>query len=488
MNPLLLTDFYKTGHISQYPKNTTLVYSNFTPRKSRIYGINEVVFFGLQYFIKKYLIEEYNNNFFNKPLSDVVDSYKRILDNSLGGYADMQHVTALHKLGYMPIEIKALPEGSLVPMRVPMLTIKNTLPDFYWVTNFLETILSTTIWGACTSATISLEYKKILNKYADETIGHRCHVPYQAHDFSFRGMYGLEAALISGAGHLLNFVGTDTIPAISFLEQYYKADSNKELIGSSVPATEHSVMCMGGEETETETYKRLLTEIYPIGIISIVSDTWNLWDVLTKTLVELKDIILQRNGKLVVRPDSGNPVKIICGGDVSKGLDSLEYKGVVEILWDIFGGNVNEKGYKILDSHIGCIYGDSITLERCKEICERLKLKGFASSNIIFGVGSYTFQYTTRDTFGFAVKSTYGEIAGEAREIFKDPITDNVGKKSAKGLLKVVLNKGKYELIDQVSKEEEEKGELKTIFKDGILIKECSLYEIRERLLLSMKN
>ena len=488
MNPLLLTDFYKTGHISQYPKNTTLVYSNFTPRKSRIYGINEVVFFGLQYFIKKYLIEEYNNNFFNKPLSDVVDSYKRILDNSLGGYADMQHVIALHKLGYIPIEIKALPEGSLVPMRVPMFTIKNTLPEFYWVTNFLETILSATIWGACTSATISLEYKKILNKYADETVGHRCHVSYQAHDFSFRGMYGLEAALISGAGHLLNFVGTDTIPAISFLEQYYKADSNKELIGSSVPATEHSVMCMGGEETETETYKRLLTEIYPTGIVSIVSDTWNLWDVLTKTLVELKDVILQRNGKLVVRPDSGNPVKIICGGDVSKGLDSLEYKGVVEILWDIFGGNVNEKGYKILDSHIGCIYGDSITLERCKEICERLKLKGFASSNIIFGVGSYTFQYTTRDTFGFAVKSTYGEITGEAREIFKDPITDNVGKKSAKGLLKVVLNKGKYELIDQVSKEEEEKGELKTIFKDGILIKECSLYEIRERLLLSMKN
>ena len=485
MNPLLLTDFYKTSHISQYPKNTTLVYSNFTPRKSRIDDVNEVVFFGLQYFIKKYLIEEYNNNFFGKPLNEVVDSYKRILDNSLGGYADMQHVTALHKLGYMPIEIKALPEGSLVPMRVPMFTIKNTLPEFYWVTNFLETILSTTIWGACTSATISLEYKKILNKYADETVGHRFHVPYQAHDFSFRGMYGLEAALISGAGHLLNFVGTDTIPAISFLEQYYRADSDEELVASSVPATEHSVMCMGGEESECNTFKRLITEVYPSGIISIVSDSWNLWNVLTETLVELKDIILKRNGKLVIRPDSGNPVEIICGNADS--YNNNVKKGVVEILWDIFGGSVNEKGYRILDSHIGCIYGDSITLDRCKEICERLKQKGFASSNIIFGVGSYTFQYTTRDTFGFAIKSTYGEIAGEAREIFKDPITDNVGKKSAKGLLKVVLNNGKYELIDQVSKEEEEKGELKTIFKDSILIKECSLHEIRERL-LSIKN
>jgi len=243
MNTLHLADGYKVDHRNQYPNGTEMVYSNWTPRKSRIPGVNNVVFFGLQYFIKKYLIEDFNQNFFKQPKEKIVAKYKRRIAGYLGPDAiSYEHVEALHDLQYLPIEIKALPEGTAVPTRTAMFTVKNTLPDFFWLTNYLETILSCIIWMPCTSATISLEYKKILTHYALETGGDQEFIPFQAHDFSFRGMAGLEAALMSGAGHLLNFVGTDTIPAIDFLEDYYHADAEKETIGMSVPATEHSVM------------------------------------------------------------------------------------------------------------------------------------------------------------------------------------------------------------------------------------------------------
>jgi nicotinamide phosphoribosyltransferase len=294
-----------------------------------------------------------------------------------------------------------------------------------------------------------------------------------------RGMAGLEAATFSSAGHLLSFSGTDTIPTIDFLEKYYNADSDKELIGGSVAATEHSVMCMGTNEGEQETFKRLITEVYPNGIVSIVSDTWDLWKVLTVYLPNLKDEVLAREGKVVIRPDSGDPVDIICGNP--NGENEAERKGVIELLWDIFGGLENSKGFKELDSHIGAIYGDSITLERATQICERLKLKGFASTNVVLGIGSFTYQYNTRDTFGFAMKATYGEVDGNGREIYKDPITDDGTKKSAKGLMKIELENGKYKLVDQVSWEEEQQGELKMVFKDGKLLLDDSLEDIRKR-------
>jgi nicotinamide phosphoribosyltransferase len=476
-NPFLLTDYYKVGHVFQYPENTTLVYSNLTPRKSRFDDIDEMVFFGLQYFIKEYLIEYFDNNFFKQPKEKVMAAYRRRIKTSLG--ADLptyEHLEKLHDLGYLPIEIKALPEGSKVPMKVPCLTIVNTIPEFYWLTNFLETILSAIIWQPCTSATIARQYRKILNRYAEETGVPIEFVQWQGHDFSFRGMSSLESAIISGMGHLLSFAGTDTIPAIDALEQYYHADAEKELIGGSVAATEHSVMCSGSKDGELETFKRLITEVYPGGIVSIVSDTWDLWKVCTEYLQALKDIVLQRDGKVVIRPDSGDPVKIICGDP--EGKTQAERKGVVELLWDVFGGTITSRGYKLLDGHIGAIYGDSINLERAKEICEGLKQKGFASQ-VVFGIGSFTYQYNTRDSFGMAMKATYVEVAGKGREIFKNPVTDDGTKQSATGLLQVKKRNGKYILIDKVSKKEEENSELKTVFKNGKLTKEYSLAEIR---------
>ena len=428
MNPLLLVDSYKIHHTRMYPENMSKLYSNLTPRKSRIKSINKVVVFGIQHFIITYLIEQFDTYFFGgctkekneqnleNPLylqakeifkESMIKEYKRHCP------VDTKHIENLFDLGYLPLEIKTLEEGTECPIGVPLLTITNTHPNFGWLVNYMETLLSCMLWQSITSATIAYEYKKILDYYAKETTGSTEGVQWQGHDFSMRGMSSPESAILSGMGHLLSFTGTDTIPAIYQLEKSYNASG---LIGASVPATEHSVMCMGTKENEVDTFSRLL-DLYPEGILSVVSDTWDLWKVCTEYLPQLKDKILARNGKLVIRPDSGDPVDIICGeafnekgnyiGQIAKDMlqyydykAQAEHKGVIELLWDTFGGTINEQGYKVLDSHIGAIYGDSITMERATAICERLKAKGFASTNIIFGIGSYTYQYNTRDTFG----------------------------------------------------------------------------------------
>ena len=485
-NPMLLCDFYKVSHREQYPVGTEKVFSTWTPRKSRIKGINNVVAFGFQGFIKEYLIEYFNDNFFNQPVEDVVNGYKRIISNTLGVKdPDTSHIEALHLLGYLPIRIKAVEEGTLVPIRVPMLTIENTVPEFFWVTNYLETLMSNYLWMPTTSATIAFEYKKVLMRFAEETNGEMGGVGFQGHDFSMRGMGSVESAMTSGAGHLTSFVGTDTIPAIHYIEQNYGGNVEKELIGTSIPATEHSVQCAGGKNNEFDTYKRLVTETYPNGFVSIVSDTWDLWEVLNKTIRGLKKEILARDGRVVIRPDSGDPVKIICGDEDSD--NEFERKGVIQILWEIFGGTTTAKGFKQLDSHIGCIYGDAITIDRCKEICKRLKSKGYSSLNMVFGIGSYTYQYNTRDTFGFALKSTYAVINGEEVKIFKDPVTDKGDfKKSQYGLVCVLAGGGDLHFVDNLTAVErealKEKDMLKDLFIDGKLVREDTFVNIRDRL------
>jgi nicotinamide phosphoribosyltransferase len=488
--PILLKDGYKVGHKFQYPENTTLVYSNMTPRKSRSEGVDEIVFFGLQYFIKEYLIRQFDENFFSRPKEEVLREYARRLDAYLGKDSiTYQHIAALHDLGYLPLEIKALPEGSLVPMRVPIFTVRNTLPDFFWLTNMLETLMSAVLWKPSTSATTAFQYLRTFTEYAGATVGgDESFIPWQGHDFSFRGMAGIEDAVISGAGHLLSFTGTDTIPAIDFLEEYYQADCTQELIGGSVPATEHSVMCMGTQDGEIETILRLVRDVYPSGIVSIVSDTWDFWQVITEFLPSLKEQILSRNGKVVIRPDSGDPVKIIVG-DENASVGSPEYKGAIECMWETFGGTITQKGYKLLDGHIGLIYGDSITTERQHAILEGLKRKGFASYNVVLGIGSYTYEYVTRDTFGFAMKATYGEVKGVGRDIFKDPKTDDGTKKSAKGLMQVYRDPstGRLALKDQCTWEAEGKGELRPVFRDGKLLVDERLEEIRGRVRGNLK-
>ena len=488
LNPMLVSDFYKQSHREQYPQGTEKVYSTWTPRTSRIDGIDKVVCFGIQSFIKKYLIDYFNKNFFDISEEEAVSSFERMIKFTLGKTeVDTSHIRALHQLGYLPIEIKSLKEGTLTPIRVPMLTIENTNPDFFWLTNFLETLMSCELWQSMTSATLAFQYRKIVEKYAKETCDDNSHVPFQCHDFSMRGMSSVESSISSGMGHALSFCGSDTIPAIWGLEEYYNANIEEELVLTSISATEHSVMCSYGNTNEFELFKHLLLDVYPTGLFSAVSDTWDLWKVVTEYIPALKEEILGRDGRLVVRPASGVPEDIICG-DVNAPEGLPERKGVIELLWETFGGTINSKGYKVLDPHIGCIYGDSITLARAEEICKRLKDKGFASSNIVFGVGSFTYQYNTRDTFGFALKATYVVVNGEERLIFKNPKTDNGVKKSQRGLVNVindgidiVFADGFYK-ADYDAEQEVNPTLLETVFKDGKLLRDESLAEIRARL------
>ena len=488
INPLTAIDFYKTDHRRQYPEGTTEIYSNLTARAAhpvrKAYGFhdNKVVFFGLQYFIKDFLIDAWNQHFFTQDKQTVVARYKRRMDCALGKDAiSTSHIEALHDLGYLPLKIKALPEGTRVPVGVPLLTIVNTHPDFFWLTNYIESVMSCYLWKTITSATTACEYKYLMTKYAIETGSPLDFVPFQVHDFSLRGMGSLQDSAQNGAAHLTSFFGTDSVPAIDFLEDYYNANAETEMIGTSVPATEHSVMCMGTQEGELATYKRLINEVYPTGIVSIVSDTWDFWKVVTEYMQELKEDILKRDGKLVIRPDSGDPVKIICG-DPHAAKNSPEYKGAMTCLWDIFGGTTTSTGHKMLDGHIGLIYGDSITLERAEEILKTMEHKGFASGNIVFGIGSYTYQYVTRDNFGFATKATSGVIKGKRISIFKDPKTDSGTKKSAAGLLRVEKENGKIVLYDNQTEEQEQQGLLECVFLNGKLQKETSLQEVRSRI------
>ena len=519
--PLLL-DSYKSSHRKQYSPNTEVVYSTWTPRKSRESDINKVVVFGIQAFIQDYLVELFNQTFFYRKKEDVIPVIKEIMQNYTGD-SDTSHWEALHDLGYLPLEIRALPEGTLCPIRVPMATIENTKPEFYWLTNFIETIFSTEVWKPMTSATIALQYRKILDSYAEKTCDNNDHVDYQGHDFSLRGMAGIDAGLSSGAGHLVSFKGSDTIPAVFWIEKYYQTKNINGSVATSIPATEHSVaetniieleeQFKNSEDPRLEAERaylgRLLNDVYPSGFFSYVSDTYNLWDVCTKVLPSHKDKIMSRDGRVVVRPDSGDPVDILCGyntktffddyGGTDKPVrlrdesDTPYYneinKGVIELLWETFGGTVNSKGYKVLDSHIGCLYGDAITLERAQEICERLEKKGFASSNVVLGIGSYTYNMNTRDTFGFALKTTYGVVNGKELLLYKDPITDDGTKKSQKGRVIVLRDEnGDLTYIDNLYKSEWEKrvnngeDELRTVFKDGKVMNTQSFDMVRATL------
>lgn len=481
----LLADFYKVSHKAQYPVGTEYVYSVWIPR-STFLPVNYAVMFGLQAFIKRWLIEYFNTEFFHRPENEVVAEYVRILQYALGiADPETDHIQALHRLGYLPILIKALPEGTRVPLKVPMFTIENTHSEFFWVTNYLETLLSAEIWQPMTSATIADQYRRLLDQYADKTGGDLDAVPFQAHDFSMRGMAGIEAAAASGGAHLLSFTGSDTIPAIAWLEEYYGANVETELVAGSIPASEHSVMCAYGPQDEAEAYRHLLQDVYPSGFVSIVSDTYSLWDVLTKTLPALKEVIMARDGRCVVRPDSGDPVRIICGD--TDGKTEEERKGVIQLLWEAFGGTINSKGYKQLDPHIGAIYGDSITLERAELICDRLCHMGFASTNVVFGVGSFQYTYQTRDSLGFALKSTHVIVDGEERQIFKDPATDKMKlKKSPRGRVVVVKENDVLQMVDGLSITGQNEyyflDRLEPVFEDGNLLRFQTLSDIRQRL------
>ena len=493
MIPSLVCDFYKTSHRMQYPAGTEFIYSTMVPRNNKyLPKVDRVVSSGVTGFVRKYLVDFFNQAFFARPVDEVVSEYSQFIKRTLGADDDGSHIRELHELGHLPLRVKAIPEGESIPIGVPVLTVENTDKRFAWLTNYMETLISCCLWQPMTSASIARKYYQIGLAYADMTCDNNDHLQFQFHDFSMRGMSSPESAQVSGLGHLIYFNGTDTIPAITYVDEYYNYGSKEHKLfrPGSIPATEHSVMCAqiakqeaaGGGRDETETYRKLLTEIYPSGLVSIVSDTYDFWHNISAVIPSLKDEIMARDGKFVVRPDSGNPVEVLCGIPESEG-ELPEEKGLIQCLWETFGGSINEKGYKVLDPHIGAIYGDSIALERAEQILAGLKAKGFASSNVVFGIGSYSYQGNTRDSLGFAIKATSMVQDGIEYMLQKDPKTDS-GKKSHRGRV-AVIGDICVDCLDSESIKNHPESRLTTVFEDGAygyanieLIRERALFEV----------
>ena len=521
-----MSDGYKVGHHKMLAPGTTRMYGTWIPRSLKYApsGIKKITSFGSQ-FTWTYIHDVFDAFFFDVPWSEA-SLFVEDMKTYLGLPYDGEHFHRLHELGYLPIQVKALPEGVETLPNIPHMTFQNTTDDTAWLTLYLETIVSSLAWKPMVAATIARQYYRNTKEWVMKTDPERAFlIEYMCHDFSARGLNPHVMISVGMAHAAMGHRGSDTLATIPASRYYYGAGILESVI-ASVNASEHSVsttkiFTVGEQQMLSDWLK-----IFPTGILSVVSDTFDLWKLITEYLPALKEQIMARDGKLVIRPDSGNPVDIICGEsephrviDKKKSLkewmlpvgqkfqfleepdvnytatkDGYEpytylpkHKGVIELLWDIFGGTVNEQGYKVLDSHIGAIYGDSITLERQVEIYRRLAEKGFAATNIVLGVGSFTYQYNTRDTLGLAAKGAWFEITDEDGKrtgypIYKDPVTDDGTKKSLKGFQVVLQDEnGEYYVKSDVTEQEAEGGCLQVIYENGRPSNPITLFEIRER-------
>ena len=582
VNPVFITDVYKLGHIHLYPKGLTKVYSTLIPRSNKyMKGIDTVVSFGIEMFVQKWLVDYWNDNFFNIPFEEIEREYKVIVGDMLGeDNASVDHLRKLHELGYLPLRIKAIEEGKSVPIGTPIATVENTHEDFPWLVNYIETVFISEVYVPTTVATVARELKSIVSKHAELTSDSKDHLIWQCHDFSERGQHGNGASQLSCVAHLTSFAGSDTIQASNVARKYYNASNmvKRPLMGS-VLASEHSVMQSYGSKNEFECYETLINENRN-GILSLVSDTYDYFNVIDNILPSLKDSIMARNGKVVVRPDSGDPKKVLAGNGViyidivsnshdamrsfkesiylsmpiSKDkFDSIEfienfedvldnlmigsnietgyefddkyqyslYKhkailsyqfeeelryvpiefgtrksketnengvyvnldvdrkitnedlGSLHILYKHFGGSKNSKGYFVLDSHIGLLFGEGFDRTKMEEVLTTIAIAGFSTENVVFGVGAYIYSVNvTRDSFGFAFKSQMVVVEGEERMIYKNPKGDS-SKRSLRGGVAVMDWKGMKTTYQDLSfkelKEIDESGEdlLKLVYLDG---------------------
>lgn len=583
MNSILMTDFYKATHMMQYREGITHFTSYLTPRGSRFNSINGMVVFGIANFVNEYLIKNFNENFFNLNSKTIEREVADTLCNGLGYPTEMasrtvEKIMGLYKLGYLPIELNGLPEGTICPMGVPAIEIRSTHEDFAWVAQSIESLLSCEFWHPAVSATIGHEYAKIAKAAYKETVDDTISYRTAMCDFSMRGQESNASAVASGAAFLASFNNCSTIQSREYVRENY-CDENSVVMGG-LTSTEHSVMCSDfaicGDERET--YRRLLTEVYPNTSFAAVCDSYDFWNVVTNILPSLRDEIEAHNGFLGVRHDSDEPVHALCGiqrieindyryrigleddvdfedfiydfvndswpkwetkpfevyfhyyqrpseerydGKVFEGVyriipiefefgdrgfevvklrDTMtwEDKGMVQALYELFGGYTNEKGYKVINPKIKAVYGDSITIPRAKEIYRRLKDNGFAANNVSLGVGSFSMQCLeengvlkpfTRDSFSIAVKATYCTYVNENGEEIEIPIFKNPkgceGKKSLKGLCRVIEDNGNINVIQELNKVEYDNLKNKSLmvnyFINGVGTS-YSFNDIRERL------
>ncbi|MFN6543878.1 nicotinate phosphoribosyltransferase [Mycolicibacterium nivoides] len=476
---LMETDAYKLDHRRQYPDRTEVVYSNLTARGSRVAGVDWTVFFGLQAYLADLAVRW--QAFFDADIDEVCRAYEERVTDILGpNDVGSEHIRQLHGYGRLPLRFRALPEGTVTPLGIPYLTVENTEPRFFWLTNYIETDLSAALWQPITSATTAWRNRCLLDERAEASGADPAAVNWQGHDFSARGMAGMGAASVSGAAHLLSFTGTDSLSSLGWIDRFYPGSPEGTVLGGSVPATEHSVMTANGPEGELATFERLL-DLYPSGIVSVVADSFDLWSAL-QFLPALKDTIMARDGKLVIRPDSGDPELILCG-DPQAPAGSPQRKGVVNLLAETFGTTENAAGYRELEPHVGVIYGDSINFERADAITTNLMRQGYVSTVPVFGFGSYTYQFVTRDTFSLAVKATWVQVDGRGRDIFKDPVTDSGTKRSARGRLAVLGGMdGSLALMQQATADQEANSRLRTVFEDGRFVGAATFAGVRAEL------
>jgi nicotinamide phosphoribosyltransferase len=457
-NPLLLTDSYKMSHFRQYPPGTTSVYSYFESRGSDpAFGFTEVVFFGLQY-----LLDNIAGSFFT---ADDIDNAERMCRLHFGNdqsfnRAGWQHILDKHG-GRLPVRIKAVPEGTVIPTHNCMMTIENTDPACYWLTNWLETML-VQVWYPTTVATQSREMKKIILQHLHRT-GEPATIDHRLHDFGCRGVSSIETSGLGCAAHLVNFKGSDTLPGLELLAHVY----GEECGGVSIPASEHSTITSWGEAHELDAMRNMLTQ-YPEGLVACVSDSFDIFRACGEYWGgALRNQIMERNGTLVIRPDSGDPVTVICR--------------VLEILGEKFPVTVNDKGFKVLDPHVRLIQGDGIDFHTLGKILEAITERGWSADNLVFGSGGGLLQKVNRDTLKFAFKCSSVVVNGETRDVFKRPVTDN-GKRSKSGRFKLIRDKiNKESTYRTVHEADPGEDVLQTVFENGKVIKRTTFNDVRRR-------
>jgi nicotinamide phosphoribosyltransferase len=458
-NLILRTDSYKLTHWKQYPANTESVYSYFESRQGATYP--ETVFFGLQP-----LLETLARGIVVDDILEANDVAKLHFGNDQIFNWRGWNLLLERYDGQLPLRIKAVPEGTPVPTGNVLMTVENTDPDFYWLTNFVESLL-THVWYPSTVATASREVKKTLTAWAELTGADPAGIDFQLHDFGYRGVTTDAAAEIGGAAHLINFKGTDTLPAMVFARDHYQADLNS--LAFSVPATEHSVMTSLGREGELQIVNDLL-DTYPTGILSVVSDSYDIYNFVAQLCQEpLKQRILERDGTFVVRPDSGDPSEVALR--------------LVSELWDGFGGTVNARGYRTLNPKVRVLWGDGIGPEDIEKILKKLSYNDFASDNMVFGMGGGLLQKINRDTQRFAFKCSAQYRDGKWVDIQKDPL--HGGKKSKPGrlsLIRIPKKDGAYATVPEGSSERPD--ELVTVFENGQILRRDTFEEIRERAMI----
>lgn len=448
------SDSYKATHAAQYPKGTETVYSYLESRGGHF---DNTVFFGLQYIIKEHLLTPITKSDVDKAemLWNAHFGVKGIFKREMWDHI----VDNLN--GLLPIRICAVPEGAIVPVKNVLMTIENTDSKCFALTNFLETILLQ-VWYPITVATYSRECKKIILKYLEET-GDPSLISFKLHDFGFRGTGNYETAMIGGASHLVNFMGTDTVAGIEMLMTYY----NAEMCGFSIPASEHSTITSWGKEGEKDAYENML-ETYPTGLVACVSDSWDIDNATDKIWgQDLHDKIMKRDGTLVVRPDSGDPVEITLR--------------VVESLGKRFGFTTNAKGYKVLDPHVRIIQGDGVNIDSIAAICENFKTHGWSIDNIAFGSGGKLLQAHDRDEQQFAIKCSSITINGIESSVYKQPKTDPT-KNSKRGRLKLVVDAGVIKTKENVDIHAIDFATnlLVPVYENGKLLVEYDLESIRK--------